>query len=211
MQKKKNVFIVDHPLIEHKLTITRNRETGTKSFYENVNEIAGLMAFEITRDLKLKDVEIETPIARTTQKMLAQEAIIIPILRAGMGMMDGVRAMIPNAKIGHIGIYRDEETLEAREYFAKFPEVMPEGMVLLLDPMLATGVSAAAAIRILKNHGAKTIKLVCIVGAPEGVSVVHEEHPEIDIYLASLDDGLNEDAYIIPGLGDAGDRLFGTK
>ncbi|TLG73945.1 uracil phosphoribosyltransferase [Culicoidibacter larvae] len=206
-----NVLVFDHPLIHHKLTLIRNKETTTKSFYETVNEIAGLMAYEITRDLKLKNVEVETPIMLSTQKTLAQDVIIVPILRAGLGMVDGIRTLIPNAKVGHIGIYRDEETFEAKQYFAKLPEGLDQAMVLLVDPMLATGVSAVKAIQILKDNGAQSIKLVCMVGAPEGVAVIQEAHPDVNIYLAALDEGLNDANYIVPGLGDAGDRLFGTK
>lgn len=206
-----NVLVFDHPLIHHKLTLIRNKDTTTKSFYETVNEIAGLMAYEITRDLKLKNVEVETPIMLSTQKSLAQDVIIVPILRAGLGMVDGIRTLIPNAKVGHIGIYRDEETFEAKQYFAKLPEGLDQAMVLLVDPMLATGVSAVKAIQILKDNGAKSIKLVCMVGAPEGVAVIQEAHPDVNIYLAALDEGLNDANYIVPGLGDAGDRLFGTK
>lgn len=205
------LHVFNHPLISHKLTNIRKTTTATKDFRETVNEIAGLMAYEITRDLKLQDVTIETPVATTTQKELAQEVFIIPILRAGLGMVDGINRLIPTAKIGHIGIYRDEETLEPKEYFSKLPQGLETAMNLVVDPMLATGGSAIAAITMLKARGAKTIKLVCLVGAPEGVEAVHAAHPDVDVYLASLDEKLNDKGYIVPGLGDAGDRLFGTK
>lgn len=205
------LHVFNHPLISHKLTNIRKTTTATKDFRETVNEIAGLMAYEITRDLKLQDVTIETPVATTTQKELAQEVFIIPILRAGLGMVDGINRLIPTAKIGHIGIYRDEETLEPKEYFSKLPQGLETAMNLVVDPMLATGGSAIAAITMLKARGAQTIKLVCLVGAPEGVEAVHAAHPDVDVYLASLDEKLNDKGYIVPGLGDAGDRLFGTK
>ena len=205
------LHVFNHPLISHKLTNIRKVTTATKDFRETVNEIAGLMAYEITRDLKLQDVTIETPVATTTQKELAQEVFIIPILRAGLGMVDGMNRLIQTAKIGHIGIYRDEETLEPKEYFSKLPQGLETAMNLVVDPMLATGGSAIAAITMLKARGAQTIKLVCLVGAPEGVEAVHAAHPDVDVYLASLDEKLNDKGYIVPGLGDAGDRLFGTK
>jgi uracil phosphoribosyltransferase len=203
--------VLDHPLIEDKLTRMRKLNTSTKDFRQNLDEIAGLMAYEITRDLKTEDVEIETPLVAVTKKMVAEEIILVPILRAGLGMVDGIRQLIPNAKIGHIGIYRDEETFEAKEYFKKLPESLPNAYVMVLDPMLATGVSATAAIQILKETGAKKIKLVCLVGVMEGINAVQKAHPDVDIVLAALDDHLNENNYIVPGLGDAGDRLFGTK
>ncbi|MGL5917600.1 MAG: uracil phosphoribosyltransferase [Culicoidibacterales bacterium] len=205
------LHVFNHPLISHKLTNIRKETTATKDFRETVNEIAGLMAYEITRDLKLRDVEIKTPVAVTTQKELSQEVFIIPILRAGLGMVDGIHRLVPTAKIGHVGIYRDEETLEPKEYFSKFPHGLETAMNLVVDPMLATGGSAIAAVTMLKQRGAKTIKLVCLVGAPEGVKAFHAVHPDVDVYLASLDEKLNEKGYIVPGLGDAGDRLFGTK
>ncbi|MGL5295363.1 MAG: uracil phosphoribosyltransferase [Culicoidibacterales bacterium] len=205
------VHVFDHPLISHKLTNIRKETTQTKDFRETVNEIAGLMAYEITRDLKLQPVQIKTPVSESIQQELAQEVFIIPILRAGLGMVDGIHRLIPTAKIGHVGIYRDEETLEPKEYFAKFPQGLETAMNLVVDPMLATGGSAIAAIDMLKKRGAKTIKLVCLVGAPEGVNAVQLAHPDVDIYLANLDECLNEKGYIVPGLGDAGDRLFGTK
>lgn len=205
------LHVFNHPLISHKLTNIRKATTPTKDFRETVNEIAGLMAYEITRDLKLQDVSIQTPVAQTVQKELSQEVFIIPILRAGLGMVDGIHRLIPTAKIGHVGIYRDEETLEPKEYFSKFPQGLETAMNLVVDPMLATGGSAIAAIDMLKTRGAQTIKLVCLVGAPEGVQAVQAAHPDVDVYLASLDEKLNEKGYIVPGLGDAGDRLFGTK
>ncbi len=206
-----SVTILNHSLVKHKLTNIRKKETKTKDFYQNVNEIAGLMAYEITRDFPLKEVEIETPICKSTQYEISSDVVIVPILRAGLGMVDGIRSMIPTAKVGFIGLYRDEETLEPHEYFAKFLSTMPDAVNLVLDPMLATGGSAVAAIDMIKKRGAKTIKLVCLVGAPEGVKAVEEAHPDVDIYLAALDDRLNEKGYIVPGLGDAGDRIFGTK
>ncbi|MCR5786808.1 MAG: uracil phosphoribosyltransferase [Acholeplasmatales bacterium] len=204
-------IIVDHPLIKHKLTNIRKKETKTKDFYENVQEIGSLMAYEISRDFPLRDVEIETPICKTVQKELAQEIVIVPILRAGLGMVDGIRSMIPSAKVGFIGMYRDETTLVPVEYYAKFPNDVTSSIVLLVDPMLATGGSAIAAVTNLKARGVKNIKYVGLVAAPEGVKALQKAHPDVDIYTASLDERLNEDGYIIPGLGDCGDRLFGTK
>lgn len=203
--------VLDHPLIKHKLTIMRKKETSTKDFRDNLDEIAGLMAYEITRDVKIEDVEIETPLKITVQKKMAEEIILVPILRAGLGMVDGIKSLIPNAKIGHIGLYRDEETFEAKEYFKKLPDTIANGYVMVLDPMLATGVSACAAIDIIKATGAKKIKLVCLVGVMKGIEVVNQKHPDIEIVLAALDEKLDENNYIVPGLGDAGDRLFGTK
>jgi uracil phosphoribosyltransferase len=203
--------VLDHPLIKHKLTIMRSKDTSTKDFRQNLDEIAGLMAYEITRDVKVKDIVIETPVMKTTQQTLAEDIFLIPILRAGLGMVDGIRSLIPNARIGHIGIYRDETTFEAKEYFNKLPQGIEKGYVMILDPMLATGVSAKKAISLVKETGAEKIKLVCLVGAPEGLKAIEEAHPDVEIILASLDEGLNDLNYIIPGLGDAGDRLFGTK
>jgi uracil phosphoribosyltransferase len=203
--------IVDHPLIKHKLTNIRKKETKTKDFYENVQEIGSLMAYEISRDFPLRDVEIETPICKTVQKELAQEIVIVPILRAGLGMVDGIRNMIPSAKVGFIGMYRDETTLVPVEYYAKFPNEITSSIVLLVDPMLATGGSAIAAVTQLKKRGVSNIKYVGLVAAPEGVKALQEAHPDVDIYTASLDEKLNSDGYIVPGLGDCGDRLFGTK
>jgi len=203
--------VLNHPLITHKLTQMRKASTGTKDFRENLDEIAGLMAFEITRDLPVHTIDIVTPVAPMQAQELAKDIVLVPILRAGLGMVSGIRDLIPTAKIGHIGLYRDEKTLEPHEYFAKFPANMPEAVVMVLDPMLATGGSASAAVTMLKKRNAKIIKLVCLVGAPEGVKRMQEDHPDVDIYLAALDEKLNENGYIVPGLGDAGDRIFGTK
>lgn len=203
--------IVEHPLIKHKLSLIRRKETGTKDFRENLDEIAGLMAYEITRDVPVEELEIETPLSICAGHELAREIVLVPVLRAGLGMVDGITNLIPTAKVGHVGMYRDHNTLQPQSYYAKFPGNIKDAVVLVLDPMLATGGSASAAIATLKNEGALIIKLVCIVGAPEGVDRIEKDHPETDIYLAALDVGLNELGYIIPGLGDAGDRLFGTK
>ena len=203
--------IIDHPLIQHKLTQIRNKHTGTKEFRENVNEIAGLMAYEITRDIPVRETETETPMMRCVTHELSRDIVLIPVLRAGLGMVDGITSLIPTAKIGHVGMYRDHNTLEPLSYYAKFPYRMKKAVVLVLDPMLATGGSASATLDKLKAEGAKDLKLVCIVGAPEGLERVTRDHPEVDIFLASLDQGLNKQGYIIPGLGDAGDRLFGTN
>lgn len=203
--------VLNHPLITHKLTQMRKLSTGTKDFRENLDEIAGLMAYEISRDLPVHTIDIVTPVAPTQAQELAKDVVLVPILRAGLGMVDGIRGLIPTAKVGHIGLYRDEKTLEPHEYFAKFPSNMPDAVVMVLDPMLATGGSASAAVTMLKKRNAKVIKLVCLVGAPEGVKRMQEDHPDVDIYLAALDEKLNEHGYIVPGLGDAGDRIFGTK
>ena len=203
--------VFDHPLIQHKLTIIRDKNVGTKEFREIVDEIASLMAYEVTRDLPVEDVEIETPVAKTTQKQLAGKKLaIVPILRAGLGMVDGIMKLIPAARIGHIGMYRDEKTLKPHEYFFKAPKDIAERECLVVDPMLATGGSAVMAIDALKKRGATKIKLITLVSAPVGVETVQKAHPDVDIYTAGLDEGLNEHGYIIPGLGDAGDRLFGT-
>jgi len=204
--------VIDHPLIQHKLTIIRDKDCGTKVFREVVDEIAMLMAYEVSRDMPLEDIVIETPITETTQKTLSGKKVaIIPILRAGIGMVDGILELIPAAKVGHIGLYRDEETFEPHEYFVKLPEDIDERQLFVVDPMLATGGSAIMAIDALKERGASNIKFVCLVAAPEGVKALQEAHPDIDIYTAALDEKLNEHGYIVPGLGDAGDRLFGTK
>lgn len=204
--------VFDHPLIQHKLTIIRDKRVGTKEFREIVDEIASLMAYEVTRDLPTMDVEVETPVAKTTKKTLAGKKLaIVPILRAGLGMVDGIMKLIPAARIGHIGMYRDEKSLEPVEYFVKLPEDIDQREVLVVDPMLATGGSAIMAIDALKKRGAKTIKLITIVSAPIGVENVQAAHPDVDIFTAGLDDDLNEEGYIVPGLGDAGDRLFGTR
>lgn len=205
------VTILNHPLIDHKMSIIRDKNTNTKSFRENVNEIGGLITYEITRDLPLMDVEIETPIQATTAHQLAKDVIIVPILRAGLGMVDGIQMIIPTAKVGHVGMYRDEETLEPHEYYAKFPHEIKDGTVLVVDPMLATGGSASAAITAVKARGAHDIRFVGLVGCPEGVTRLNRDHPDVDIYLAAMDERLNEIGYIVPGLGDCGDRLFGTK
>lgn len=206
-----SVTILNHPLIKHKLTNIRKIETKTKDFYQNVEEIASLMAYEVTRNFPLKEVEIETPICKTVQYELANDIVIVPILRAGLGMVEGIRSMIPTASVGFIGLYRDEETLEPHEYYAKFPDIIVKSIVLVVDPMLATGGSASAAIQMLKNRGCKNIHYVGLVAAPEGVKTLQKDHPDVDIYLAALDEKLNEKGYIVPGLGDCGDRLFGTK
>ena len=203
--------VLNHPLITHKLTQMRKKTTNTKDFRENLDEIAELMAYEVCRDLPVKPVEIETPVSPCTGYELSKEVIIVPILRAGLGLLDGIRRLVPTAKVGFIGMYRDEETLEPYEYFAKFPNGLEDAIVMIVDPMLATGGSACDAIAAVKARGAKQIKLVCLVGAPEGVKVIQETHPDVDLYIAALDDHLNENGYIVPGLGDAGDRIFGTK
>ena len=203
--------VLEHPLITHKLTQLRKKETCTKDFKHLLNEIAGLMAYEITGDLPLENVTVKTPVSQCDTQELSREIVLVPILRAGLGMVDGIRRMVPTAKVGHMGLYRNEETLEPVTYYAKFPENMPESIIMVLDPMLATGGSASAAMTELKNRGAKELKLVCIVGAPEGVERIEKDHPDVEIVLAALDEGLNEKGYIVPGLGDAGDRLFGTK
>jgi uracil phosphoribosyltransferase len=203
--------LIDHPLIQHKLTLIRNKDTGTKEFRENVNEIAGLMAYEITRDIPVRETETETPMMRCVTYELSRNIVLIPVLRAGLGMVHGITSLIPTAKIGHVGMYRDHKTLEPKSYYAKFPYRMKKAVVLVLDPMLATGGSASATLNKLKSEGAGDLKLVCIVGAPEGLERIRTDHPDVNIFLAALDDGLNEQGYIIPGLGDAGDRLFGTN
>ena len=205
------LHLVQHPLIQHKLTLIRIKETGTKDFRENLDEIAGLMAYEITRDVPVKETLIETPLKKCVTRELAREIVLVPILRAGLGMVDGITNLIPTAKVGHVGLYRDHKTLDPINYYAKFPGNIHEAVVMLLDPMLATGGSASSAISTLKDEGACFIKLVCIVGTPEGVRRIETDHPDVDIYLAAMDEGLNELGYIVPGLGDAGDRLFGTK
>lgn len=204
--------LVDHPLIQHKLTIMRDKHTSTKAFRELLNEISMLMGYEITRDLPLEDVEIETPIQKATFKRLAGKKLaIVPILRAGLGMVDGLTQLMPSARIGHIGLYRDPDTHLPVEYYCKMPPDIDERLVIVVDPMLATGGSAADALTMVKAKGAKNILLMCLVAAPEGVKKVQDAHPDVDIYCAALDEKLNDHAYIIPGLGDAGDRIFGTK
>ena len=206
------LHIMDHPLVHHKLAVLRNKETTVKEFRELVNEIAGLMCYEATRDLPLMDVEVETPIAVAKCKMLAGKKLaIVPILRAGLGMVDALVDLIPSAKIGHIGLYRDPETHEPVEYYCKLPEDIGNRVTFVVDPMLATGGSAVAAIDFLKKHGCKKIIMMNVIGCPEGIKRVQEAHPDVDMYLAACDEKLNEHAYIVPGLGDAGDRIFGTK
>ncbi|MBQ9032231.1 MAG: uracil phosphoribosyltransferase [Parasporobacterium sp.] len=202
--------VLNHSLIKHKISIMRNKDTSTYIFKQNLDEIAKLMAYEVTRDIPIKEKTIETPICQTVGYEVDQPLVLVPILRAGIGLVDGFRDIIPTAKIGHIGMYRDEKTLEPIEYYARFPKCMPESIVIVTDPMLATGGSASAAITNIKKRGAKKILLVCLVGAPEGVERIQKDHPDVDITLAALDEGLNERGYIVPGLGDAGDRLFGT-
>ncbi len=208
----KNVTVTDHPLIQHKLSIMRDKDTGSKDFRELLTEIAMLMGYEVTKDLNLKDIEIETPMRKMKAKTLSGKKIaIVPILRAGIGMVDGLVSLIPAAKVGHVGLYRDPETLKPVEYYCKLPADIEEREILLVDPMLATGGSATAAIELLKEKGAKNIKLVNLVAAPEGIEEVHKYFPDIEIFVAAIDEKLNEHGYIVPGLGDAGDRLFGTK
>ncbi|HIG0360333.1 MULTISPECIES: uracil phosphoribosyltransferase [Clostridium] len=203
---------IGHPLILHKLALIRDKNTGSKDFRELVEEVAMLMAYEVTRDLQVEEVEIETPICRTKCKMLSGKKVaIVPILRAGLGMVGGMTSLIPAAKVGHIGLYRDEETLKPVEYFCKLPQDIGDRDVIVTDPMLATGGSAKDAITLLKQKGAKHIRLMCLVAAPEGIKEVMDEHPDVDIYVASVDEKLNEKGYVVPGLGDAGDRLYGTK
>jgi len=205
------LHLLKHPLITHKLTRLRCKETVTKDFRETLGEIAALMAYEITRDLPVKNITIETPLGRCDTQELAKDVVLVPVLRAGLGMVSGISNLIPSARIGHIGMYRDHETLNPMTYYSKFPDNLPDAVVMILDPMLATGGSSTDAIRVLKEHGAKSIKLVCVVGAPEGVNRILKDHPDVQIYLAGLDEKLNDNGYIVPGLGDAGDRLFGTK
>ncbi len=206
-----NTTIIDHPLIRHKLSKVRDKNTNTKDFRELISEIGGLMAYEITRNLETVPKMIETPIATAQVEVLAKDIVIVPILRAGLGMVDGITNLIPNAKVGHIGLYRDEETLEPHTYYAKFPKELSKATVLLVDPMLATGGSALAAIDILKAHGATNIIYVGLVGTPIGIKLLNDKHPDVSIYLAAKDEVLNENGYIVPGLGDCGDRIFGTK
>ena len=205
------VVIFNHPLIDHKLTIIRDENTTTKDFRETLTEISTLMAYEVTRDLPTKEVEVKTPMAVAKCRQLSAEVVIVPILRAGLGMVDGIHKLVPTAKIGHIGLYRNEETLKPERYYAKFPHTLKEAVVFVVDPMLATGGSAVAAIDILKEAGAKKIAYIGLVGVPEGIKALRDAHPDIDIYLAAQDERLNEIGYIVPGLGDCGDRIFGTK
>ncbi len=205
------VVIINHPLIEHKLAIIRNKATDTKTFRENVNEIGMLVTYEITRDLATKLIDVETPITTTVCKTLAKDVVIVPILRAGLGMVDGIQVVIPTAKIGHIGLYRDENTLLPHEYYVKLPDNIINSTILVVDPMLATGGSAIVAINHIKSRGGKDIRFVGLVGCPEGIKALKAAHPDVDIFLVKEDDHLNEKGYIVPGLGDCGDRLFGTK
>ena len=206
------VHIIDHPMIQHKLTIMRDKETGSKDFRQLLEEISLLMGYEVTRDLPLEDVEIETPLCKmTSQKVSGRTLAIVPILRAGMGMVRGLTTLVPVAKVGHIGLYRNEKTHEPVVYYCKLPEDINRRYVIVTDPMLATGGSASDALTMLKERGCKKIRLMCLVAAPEGIARVQKDHPDVNIYVAAVDDHLNEDAYIVPGLGDAGDRIFGTK
>ena len=207
-----NVNVMTHPLIQHKVTLIRSVETGTKDFRQLLEEIALLMGYEITRDLPLEDVEVETPLVKAIGKQIAGKKLgIVPILRAGLGMVNGLLELMPMAKVGHVGMYRDPETLQPVEYYCKLPSDLADRRIIVTDPMLATGGSAAAAISLLKEKGAKDIQLMCLVAAPEGVEVVNKAHPDVRIYVAALDEKLNDHGYILPGLGDAGDRIFGTK
>lgn len=206
------VKVIDHPLIQHKLTLIRDIRTGTKDFRELLEEVAMLMAYELTRDLPLEEIEIETPVARCRTKVIAGKKLgVVPILRAGLGMLNGVLRLIPAAKVGHIGVYRDPQTLKPVEYYCKLPPDVAEREMIIIDPMLATGGSSVAAIDMLKRSGAKQIKLMCLVAAPEGIRIVNTAHPDVGIYAAAVDERLNDHGYIVPGLGDAGDRIFGTK
>ena len=206
------IVIMDHPLIKHKIGLIRRKEIGTKEFRETIGEIAMLETYEATRDLELEDVEIETPICKTTvQEIKGKKLAVVPILRAGLGMVDGMLTMIPAAKVGHIGLYRDPETLAPVEYYCKLPADCAEREIIVTDPMLATGGSALAAVELLKKHGCKKLHFLCIIAAPEGVKAFTEAHPDVDLYIGALDEHLNDHGYIVPGLGDAGDRIFGTK
>ena len=208
----KNTIILDHPLIQHKLTMLRNKKTDVKDFRELVDELSNLMAYEVTRDIELKEIKIETPIAKTTGKIISgKKMAIIAILRAGLGMVGGILKLITSAKVGHVGMYRDPDTLKPVSYYAKLPKDIDKREVIVVDPMLATGGTAVATIEYIKNHTKSNIKFMCIVAAPQGIHEIHKHFPEIAIYTATIDEGLNDHAYIVPGLGDAGDRLFGTK
>lgn len=206
------LYVLDHPLLQHKLSIIRDKNTSVKEFREIVSEIATLMCYDATRNLPVQEVEVETPIAVAKVKKIAgKKMAVVPILRAGLGMVDGVIRLIPSVKVGHIGLYRDPETLEPVEYYCKLPKDIGDREVLIVDPMLATGGSATAAIQFIKNYGCSNIKLMCILAAPEGVNRIREDHPDVDLYVAAVDEKLNDHGYIVPGLGDAGDRIFGTK
>ena len=207
-----NVYVIDHPMVQHKLSLMRSKGTGTRDFRELLEEIAMLMAYEVTRDLPLGDVEGETPICKTTTKVIAGRTLgVVPILRAGLGMVGGILRLIPAAKVGHIGLYRDPDTLNPVEYYCKLPTDVEQRLIIVVDPMLATGGSASDALSMLKARGVKNMKLMCLIAAPEGVAAVQEAHPDVDIYVACIDEKLDDHGYIVPGLGDAGDRLFGTK
>lgn len=207
-----NVIVMDHPLIQHKVTLMRDKNTGSKEFRALLQEVSTLMGYEITRDLQLEDKIVETPVTKTVGKQIAGKKLgIVPVLRAGLGMVEGLLSLMPGAKVGHIGLYRDPETLKPVEYYCKLPADVAERDFIITDPMLATGGSAAAAIQLLKDRGAKNIRLMCLVAAPEGVKLVNEEHPDVKIYVGALDEKLNDHGYVVPGLGDAGDRIFGTK
>jgi len=207
-----DLVVIEHPLIAHKLSIMRNKETGAKDFRELLSEISMLMAYEVTRDLPLEEVEVETPLCVMKTKMLSGKKLgIVPILRAGLGMVDGILSLVPAAKVGHIGLYRDPDTLKPVEYYCKLPPDAQDRILIIVDPMLGTGGSAAAAITFLKERGCQSIRLMCLLGSPEGIAFVQEHHPDVDIYIAAVDDHLDDHGYIVPGLGDAGDRLFGTK
>jgi len=205
------LFISEHPLIQHKMAILRNKDTGTKEFRELVNEITLLLTYEATRNLKLQDVTVETPVAEAQCRMVCEDVVIVPVLRAGTGMLDGIQTLLPTSKVGHIGLYRDPSTLSPVEYYCKVPKETSNGKVFLIDPMLATGGTAKAAIEFLRERGAKEITMICIIAAPEGVRAVQKKYDDVDIYAAAYDKMLNDDGYIVPGLGDAGDRIFGTK
>ena len=206
------VHVIDHPLVQHQLTLMRDKETGSKDFRQLLEEISLLMGYEITRDIPLEDVDIETPICKmTAKKVSGRKLAIVPILRAGMGMVEGLHTLVPVAKVGHIGLYRNEQTHEPVVYYCKLPEDIQDRLVIVTDPMLATGGSSCDALTMLKERGCNNIRLMCLVAAPEGIARVQKEHPDVDIYVAAIDDHLNADAYIVPGLGDAGDRIFGTK
>ena len=206
------VHVIDHPLVQHKLSIMRDKNTGSKEFRELLNEIGMLVAYEVTRDLPLTDVEVETPICKCTTKMLSGRKLgVVPILRAGLGMVDGILNLVPAAKVGHIGLYRDPDTKKPVEYYCKLPSDAQDRLLIVVDPMLATGGSSIAAIQFLKDRGCRNIRLMCLIGAPEGIEALEKAHPDVDLYIAAVDEKLNEHCYIVPGLGDAGDRLYGTK
>lgn len=206
------VFVMDHPMVKHKLTFIRDKNTGTKEFKELVKEVSILMAYEVTRNFPLKEIEIETPVCKTMSQVVAGKTVgLVPILRAGLGMVEGMLSVVPSAKVGHVGLYRDPETLQAIEYYCKMPTDIDQRELIVLDPMLATGASAIAAIDLIKKRGAVNIKMANLIAAPEGIKAVQDAHPDVDIYVAAIDEKLNDHAYIVPGLGDAGDRIFGTK